>query len=480
MTEKIKVEFEAKVFGSYDTIVCGGGTAGVVAALAAAREGAKTLLIESEYHLGGMLTMGNAGITKYVMHGCDPEEQYKINNELKTNPDNVQVVGGIPLELTHKLIKNGDALGNHGTGAAYVYPDPHAFKLLLFEELMAAGVKILLNSKVVKVLKDGNKITGIIFDTKEGHMVAYGKYIIDSTGDGDVCALAGVNYVIGSSERDEIVKEGKLPVGKLHTPGSMYKIGGVDFDKVMKFLEENPERFNAHMFGLMGMEEMLEAYKKGDSIETFVNFNENQRFQIYNNPRKGVMVGCISVSRLGQDCNGLNVEELTDAEYGVLETCTRQLEDIKKEIPGFEDAYILDVPKAGIRETRHIEGEYILHILDILENREFEDSIGLSSHPIDIYPKPKVCEEVKVPKRAWFRVPYRSLVAKGIDNLLIAGRHVSATREASGCTRPTICCMVMGEAAGTAAAQLSKTGGAAKDIDVQKLRETLKKNGVKC
>ncbi len=84
------------------------------------------------------------------------------------------------------------------------------------------------------------------------------------------------------------------------------------------------------------------------------------------------------------------------------------------------------------------------------------------------------------PKRSWFRIPYRCLVAKGVDNLLMAGRHISATREAFGCTRPTLCCMIMGEAVGTAAAQLSKTGGAAKDIDVKQLRETLKTNGVKC
>lgn len=477
--EKVRVEFEAEILDKFDTIVCGGGTAGVVAALAAARNGAKTLLLEAEYHLGGMLTMGNAGLTKYVMHGCDYKEQYEINKELITNPDNVQVIGGIPLELTHKLINNGDAIGNHGTGANYVYPDPHAFKILLFEELKAAGVKILLHSKIVKVIKEGNSISGVVFDTKDGHKIAYGKYIIDSTGDGDVAALAGAEYILGSSERDETVKEGKMPVGKFHEPGSMYRIGGVDVDKMMDYLEKNPEKFEIQWFGLMGMEEMLEEYKKGASIEARIKFRGNQSFQIYNNPRQGIIVGCVNVNSVG-NCNGLIPEQLTEAEYGVLIECTNQLNDIKKEIPGFENAYILDVPKVGIRETRHIEGEYVINIRDILTNNDYEDTVALSSHPIDIYPKPAVCKDVVPPKRAFFRVPYRILVAKGFDNLILAGRHVSATREASGCLRPTMCCMVMGEAAGTAAAILSEKGGAAKNIDINLLRSTLKNNGVKC
>ena len=114
-------------------IVCGGGTAGCVAALAAARNGANVLLLEAGYYLGGMATMGNAGLTKYVMHGVDPDEQAKINSKLATSPESVQVAGGIPLELANALIAAGDALGNYGTGANYLYPDPHAFKLYLFD-----------------------------------------------------------------------------------------------------------------------------------------------------------------------------------------------------------------------------------------------------------------------------------------------------------------------------------------------------------
>lgn len=473
-----KIELSAKVQGEYDVIVCGAGTAGCIAALAAARNGAKVLLLEASYYLGGMLTQGNAGLTKYVLHGIDPREQYQINRELATTPENVQVAGGIPLEITNALIETGDALGNYKTGASYVYPDAHAFKLYLFNMLKDVGVKILLHSQIFQVLRKDNRIEGVVYMTKEGAFVAYAKYIVDSTGDGDVAALAGVDYVVGASEHDSVVKDGLVKIGTLHAPGSMYRIGGVDFDRLVDFLKKNPDRFQPHMFGLMGMEEFLESYEKGEAIETFCTYSDAGRFQIYNNPRKGVMVGCISIST--RDVNGLCVEDQTLAEYEVLAVATEQLKKIKRDYPGFDEAFIMDVPAAGIRETRHIMGEYLLTIRDILTNKEFEDTIGFSSHPVDIYPIPSECKDIVAPKRAWFRIPYRSLVAKGVDNLLLAGRLISATREASGCTRPTVCCMVTGEAAGTAAALLSQNGGAAKDIDVNTLRETLKKNNVKC
>ncbi len=480
----IQTTVDVKIAGEYDVVVCGGGTAGVVAALAAARNGAKTVLIEDSGILGGMLTWGNAGITKSVMHGINPEEQRKINSELAEHPENVQVVGGIPLEMINALIKSGDALGNYGTGASYVYADSHAFKLYLFDTLKAAGVKIMLRCRIFDVLKEGNRLRGVMFHTKEGALAVKGKYFIDATGDGDVAAFSGVPFRVGSSDIDEAVKEGLIPPGVLHEPGAMFRIGGVNFEKLVDFLTENPDRFIPHTFGVMGMEEFLECYKKGEAIETFCKlFNDKNGkfygrfFQVYNNPRKAVMVGCVSVK---DGLNGLVADELTRAEYEVLTVATEQLEAIKAEYPGFEEAYIMDVPMAGIRETRHIDGEYILNIRDIMAAIEFEDSIGMSSHPVDIHPRPSCYVNFVPPKRSWFYIPYRSLVAKGVDNLLLAGRHISATREASGCIRPTVPCMIGGEAAGTAAALLCDgKSKKAKDIDIKKLRQQLKKQGVK-
>lgn len=478
-TQNQTIELSANVLGKYDVIVCGGGTAGCVAALAAAKEGVSVLLLEGGYYLGGMLTQGNAGLTKAVMHGIDLEEQYQINQELDTHPEKVQTVGGLPLKIINELVASGKALGNHGTGASYVYPDVHAFKIYLFEALQEAGVKILLHSQIIQVLQTESHIDGVVFHNKEGAFIAYGKYIIDCTGDGDVSAQAGVENYVGACEHDSIVKDGLAPVGELHIAGSMYRIGGVDFDKLIDFLAENPDRFRAHWFGQMCWEEFIECYKKGEAIEVMCRyFQPGRHFQIYNNPNKGIMVGCININT--RNLNGLVADDHTLAEYEVLIAASEQLQRIKNEYPGFEDAFIIDVPTAGIRETRHIMGEYLLTIRDLLTNKDFDDVIGFGSHPVDIYPIPNECKDIKAPKRAWFKIPYRSLVAKGVDNLLLAGRLISATREASGCIRPTICCMITGEAAGTAAAMLTKTGGAARDIDTDALRAQLKKNNVKC
>ena len=473
------IELPVNVLGEYDVIVCGGGTAGCIAALAAAREGVKVLLLEGGYFLGGMLTQGNAGLTKAVMHGVDLEEQYKINQELDTNPEKVQTVGGLPLKIINDLVSSGKALGNHGTGASYVYPDVHSFKIYLFEALREAGVKILLHSRIIQVLKTENRIDGVVYHNKEGAFVAYGKYIIDCTGDGDVSAMAGADHRVGACEHDSIVKDGLAPLGTLHIAGSMYRIGGVDFDKVIKFLAENPDRFRAHWFGQMSWEEFIDAYHKGEAIEVMCRyFQPGRHFQIYNNPNKGIMVGCINVDT--PNLNGLVAEDHTQAEYEVLKSASVQLERIKAEYPGFADAFIIDVPTAGIRETRHIMGEYLVTIRELLTCQDFPDTIGFASHPVDVYPIPNECKDITPPRRAWFKLPYRCLVAKGVDNLLLAGRLISVTREASGCIRPTICCMVTGEAAGTAAAMLCATEQPARQLDTDALRAKLKENNVKC
>jgi hypothetical protein len=291
--------------------------------------------------------------------------------------------------------------------------------------------------------------------------------------------MAGADHRVGACEHDSIVKDGLAPAGTLHIAGSMYRIGGVDFDKVIAFLAENPDRFRAHWFGQMSWEEFIDAYHKGEAIEVMCRyFQPGRHFQIYNNPNKGIMVGCINVDT--PNLNGLVADDHTQAEYEVLKSASVQLERIKAEYPGFEDAFIIDVPTAGIRETRHIMGEYLVTIRELLTCQDFPDTIGFASHPVDVYPIPNECRDITPPRRAWFKLPYRCLVAKGVDNLLLAGRLISVTREASGCIRPTICCMVTGEAAGTAAAMLCATGQPARQLDTDALRARLKENNVKC
>ena len=467
-------EVETVVARETDVLVCGGGTAGCVAAIAAARNGADVALIERDHFLGGMMTEGNAGLTKYIVHGADADEQAKIVAQLRTDPAEVQLVGGIPLEITHRLLENGAALGTGGTGASYVFTDSQAFKILLYEMMMAAGVRMVLHSMVCDLLTEGNTIKGVVTQTKAGRLAYPGRYVIDATGDGDVAALAGVPFVLGVGPEDAVYKQGLAPLGQMQAIGSMFRIGGVDFDQYMAHLREHPEDFSVQRFGLMSYEEMLAAYEAGEMVIFMGTTNSGRKFQVYNYPRPGIMIGCISVSG---SRNGLDVPELTRTEYDVMVEARDLVSQIRESVPGFERAFVLETPRAGVRETRHVRGEYVLDIADVLAIREFEDTIGKGCHPVDIGPVPSEVEQLGQ-RNAWhFNIPYRILVALGCDNLLLAGRCTSATREAAGCLRPTVPCMVMGQAAGTAAAMLCRSGGAAREIDVRALRMLLREQG---
>jgi len=310
---------------------------------------------------------------------------------------------------------------------------------------------------------------------------------------GDYAVLAGAIYTLGAGPDDQVVKEGLVSEGKLQIMGAMYRIGGVNYDGFIEYIKNHPEKINIHPYGLMSHKEIIETLKKGDSIIlngtlTGEKYHTEQGYirqdpplnyyQIYNYPREGIAVGCVT-HILTDELDGTKIDDVVQGEYEVLYCAKRQVARLREEVGGFENAFVLDVPQVGVRETRHIVGEYKIDIDDVLESRTFPDTIGFSTHPCDIGPLPKAVKEWDRPDKFYFSLPYRCLVAKGLDNLLLAGRLISNSREAAGCTRPTVACMVTGEAAGTAAALLSKDGKTkAKDIDAELLRNTLKKNGV--
>jgi hypothetical protein len=151
-----------------------------------------------------------------------------------------------------------------------------------------------------------------------------------------------------------------------------------------------------------------------------------------------------------------------------------------RELPGFENACLLDCPEIGVRETRHIQGDYLLNIRDIHNQVEFPDRIGRGSHPIDSYPRPKWINDpaTAYPPRWCFHIPFGALLAQGKSNLLLAGRCISATHEAFGCIRPTVQCMITGEAAGTAAALCVARGCELRALPTDELQEVLSRQGV--
>lgn len=472
----IRTEVETHIAAETDVVVAGAGTAGCLAALAAARHGARVMLIERYGYLGGMLTAGNAGLTMYTKFSGDDAQHSADLQALAETPDAVHVAGGITMDLSRQLIETGIGIGNSGQPGSYIFTSSEDFKRLLFELMAKAGVTLRLHSWVVDVIAEGDRLQALIVESKSGREAILATQFIDATGDGDVAARAGVPFHVGVTPDDLAVAEG-AKVGEMQPMGVMFKAGNVDMKRCFEWLLQNPDRFGKQPFARLTLEQAKERFDHGEMATINVCMdNVPKRFQVYNLPTAGVVTLCCPCYR----GDGTKVQDLTQAEVTLANMVNRWLENIR-DVPGFEQAFLLDCPQIGVRETRHILGDHVLNIEDIYHQVDFPDSIGRGSHPIDTQPRPKWLNDpaTSYPARWYFHIPFRSLLARGKANLMVAGRCMSATHEAFGCIRPTVQCMITGEAAGTAAALCVKQSVDPRGLDVEALRETLKQQGVK-
>lgn len=470
-------EVKAEILPEVDVVVCGGGTAGVTAAIAAARTGARTVLIESRGFPGGMLTGGNAGITMFTKFSGRNEDRDRDVKELREDPNELQVAGGIALELVDSLTNEGSALADGNVAGSYVFTSSEDLKRKLFEKLLDAGVELRLHTMIVGVVKEGNTIKAVVLESKSGRQLLPAKQFVDATGDGDVAAFAGAEFLYGVSEHD--LCAGQAKPNETMTMGVMFRVANVDLEKVFAWIEEDiPSRFMKQPFGRQELSEVRDRMRNGEMF-TFIVLPENGVWlQIYSLPIPGmVTLGCPQIKGL----KGTRSEDLSCAE-GLISKMIGEWQACYRKIPGFERSFIVDVPEMGVRETRHIIGEHLLGVEEIYHRQQYDDCIGFSAHPVDIHPRPAWLGDVSTayPPRWYFQIPFRALLVKGIDNLLTAGRCISATHEASGCIRPTVPCMVTGEAAGTAAALAVRRGCSLRELDYGDLRDTLKRSGVKC
>lgn len=478
---KTKYQIEAKSYGEYDVVVCGGGTAGCFTAIAAAREGAKTLLIERSFTVGGMLTVGEAGITKFTEH-CKDVEKYKteVLDELATNPKKVQVVGGLAHEYVKALIGAGKAVSTHGEAGSYVFTDKPEAQYVLIEMLEAAGVEVLYDTRVCLVDREDEKVTGVVVCNKDGFCKIEAKQVVDATGDGDVAALAGVPFRKGATE-EEAAEGFAKHVGEMQPFGAMFRVRNVDFTRLFAYFEANPDRFFVQEFGVMSFDNVRESYHKGEMCVFRFHLKElspspnYDLVQVYNLPEKdeAILLGPICGYSSG---DGLDARSLSRGQEALQKNVHRLVNDCIRHIPGFENVAITYIPDVGVRETRHIIGEYTLSVMDVLSGMDFHDSIACGGHPLDIHPLPKEVEDTGY--NHWrFHIPYRIMLPQHADNLLVTGRCVSASRGASGAIRTTAQCMAMGEAAGIAAAMAAKEELSPKTIDIQVLRRKLIEKG---
>ncbi len=475
-------QIETKPFGKYDVVVVGGGTAGCFAAISAGREGAKTLLVERSFVVGGMLTTGDAGITKFTEH-CKDSDIYKseVTDVLASDSKKVQVVRGIPREFALRMIKEGTAVGTHGDAGSYVFTDKARAQLLLIEMLEEAGVEILYDSRVCLVNRENDTVKSVILANKSGFAEVEADVFIDATGDADVAYLAGAQTRLGADE-DDIAEGGATVLGQKMDMGAMFRIDGVDFNKVFSYVSENPHLYAKQQFGIMSLDDVKESYARGDMCtfrlfidRTPMGIKSGTHMQVYNLPETdGAIIHAHNCGAKGAD--GTDARELSGAQNLVYKNLSRYFNLCIKRFPGFENSKITYIPDIGVRETRRIVGEYTLTALDVLKGEFFEDSIAAGGHPCDIQPLPPEIKDMDF--NHWrFHIPYRCLIPKGISNLLTVGRCISTTRVALGAVRPTAQCMAMGEAAGIAAAMASRESLAVKNIDVSSLKKKLIDNG---
>ncbi|HVZ50356.1 MAG TPA: FAD-dependent oxidoreductase [Pseudolabrys sp.] len=431
-------ERQTPVFGEYDVVVLGGGPAGIAAAASAAQHGRKVLLIERYGFLGGMGTA--AGVTNFCgLHA-------NVFGEIK------QVVHGIADELLERIDTLGGLNEPHlvlGKTCAQAY-DTAAFKCAADQLLSARNVQLLFHALAVGVvLERPGHIAALLLETKSGRVAVRGRVFIDGSGDGDLAAFAGVPFEKGGAD------------GMLY-PTTMFRLGNVDAAKAGEAWRSIPALMEA-------------AEKRG---ETFPRKGAIVR------PQKHTSEWRVNVTQIktadGHAVDGTDAAELSAGEVDGRRQAVAFFDFLKREAPGFSDSYIIDIPpQIGIRETRRIRGRYQLTEDDVLTCASFADTVGVNGWPIEAHVAGDVLWRwPDIPgSRGFNHLPYRMLVADGFDNLLVAGRCASMTHEGQSAARVSGACFVMGQAAGTAAHLSLAAACACADIAVEKLQETLERDG---
>lgn len=411
-----------------DVLVIGGGTSGCSAAIAAARMGAKVMLIDRYGFLGGTATAAMVGVFCGV-YTCGPDSTHKL------------LVGSIPKEAMDRLA---------AVNAGYKYRhrfqiDHEMFKVVLDQWLVESGVEILFQAVVVEALIHDGTIRGVVVEHKGGREVVLASRIIDASGDGDVAAFAGAPFEKGADD------------GTLQAPTMVFYMGDVDIERAMAFPEPEIKRL------------LTEKTKSGE-----FDFPRNSG-SFSPSPQPGKVH--VNMSRV----HGIDGTDPWSLTRGHLEG-RRQVNDfarfLVKYVPGFEKARIDAIaPQLGIRETRRIMGEYVLTREDVLGARKFDDAICRSSWPIEDHVGQGTVR-LHLPGDEFYQVPYRCLLPLEIDNLLLSGRCVSATHDGQASVRVMGPGMAMGQAAGTAATMSLQRGVRPRDLDAQLLRGSLLQKGV--
>ena len=433
-SESRKIRKIAPLAGKYDVVVVGGGPAGFIAAIAAARKGAKTAIIERYGFFGGMATIG------YVA----PISVFALKNEL--------VIGGIPWEFVKRLEEMGGAFIEWPK--ANIDFDIELYKLCCQRMILEAGIDIYTHSSMVGCEMVGNKIDSVIIENKNGLETLASKVFIDCTGDGDLAHMAEVPMQPN-------------PDGEVQPSSFCFILSGVD---------TKSELLNKCMYhnGINGpsqckpvREKLLAMKAAGIDLPDFGG-------PWFNNVMHEGSVAVNITRRAADSTNNRNFSEVECQLREDIFTFTKVLKENFKE---FKDCYVASTaPQAGIRESRRILGVHTVTADEYVNTFKYEDSISRGIHPIDLHASKGTHQHrVDLTKPAY--VPYRALITADYPNLLVAGRCISTDRHALASLRVMASCMGTGQAAGAAAAMAVANNQKVQDIDTAQLIATLKEWG---
>ena len=421
----------------YDLIVVGGGFGGVGAAVAAAREGLKVLLIEKSNALGGAANLGL--VTPFMYYRTITGEDADGNRTY------YYLCRGIFEEIVNELKKGGRS-DNLNLDTNF---DSEYLKLILNRFVLESGVELLYDVTVVSAEREGNRINSVTVHSKGQDVTFEADYFIDATGDANLVAMTGFPFRLGR-EPDRLCQPMTL----------CFRLAGVDTE----------EFWRIHKFD--GVVNAL--YKKLQAEGKIKNPREN--VLAFRQDIEGVVhFNTTRVVRL----NPTDIFDVTKAEIEAREQMYEMLDFLKTNFECFKNAHVVtSATEIGIRESRMIEGEYTVTGKELMDCVPFEDSIATGNYDIDIHnPEGTGTSHYYFPRGKYYRIPYGVLVPKNSENLLVAGRCVSADHEAQASIRimPIVCCL--GQAAGTAIAVAQKQQKGVKDIDVKELQANLLRNG---